>query len=165
MIHSTLRGLAPLTLLALASLVAPATAQHQSVYRLGDLEITEPWTRATPGGAVVAGGFMRIANKGAQPDRLVGGAFSLSKRFEIHEMKMDGGVMQMRPLDKGLEIPAGATVELKPGGYHVMMIDLTAPVRQGAPLRGALQFEKAGKIEIDFMVAPIGASAPPSHGH
>lgn len=159
-----LRGLAPLAFATLA-LAAPAFAQHAMTYKLGNLEIAEPWTRATPGGAVVAGGFMRITNRGAQPDRLIGGAFSLSKKFEVHEMKIENGVMKMRPLDSGLEIAPGATVELKPGGYHVMMIDLTSPIKQGAPVKGALQFEKAGKVEIEFMVAPIGAKGPGAHAH
>lgn len=159
-----LRGLAPLAFVTLA-LVAPALAQHAMTTKVGAIEIAEPWTRATPGGAAVAGGYLRITNTGTAPDRLVGGTFALSKTVEVHEMKMDGGVMQMRRVEAGLEIAPGATVELKPGGYHLMMVGLTAPVKLGAPIRGALQFEEAGRVEIEFAVAPIGAMAPAAHKH
>ncbi|MBK9083513.1 MAG: copper chaperone PCu(A)C [Rhizobiales bacterium] len=147
-----------------AAAPAAAPAADARSYKLGSLEIVGPWTRATPGGATVAGGFMRITNRGATPDRLVGGAFDLSKKFEVHEMTMDNGVMKMRPVEGGLEIKPGATVELKPGSYHVMMIDLTSGIRQGPPVKGALQFEKAGKVDIEFDVAPVGAAAPPAGG-
>ena len=142
---------------------APAPAAARS-YKLGDLQIDAPWTRATPGGATVGGGFMRITNRGTQPDRLLGGSFDLSKKFEVHEMTMDNGVMKMRPVEGGLEIKPGATVELKPGSYHVMMIDLTSGIRQGAPAKGALQFQNAGKVDIEYDVAPVGAAAPPMGG-
>lgn len=145
---------------------APSAAQGRaSQTRIGPLLIEAPWTRATPGGAKVAGGFMRITNTGAEPDRLVGGSFPLAGRFEVHEMAVTNGVMTMRELAAGLEIAPGRTVELKPGGYHVMFMDLREPVRAGAPIRGTLVFARAGTVEIEYQVAPVGARAPGGHNH
>lgn len=127
--------------------------------RVGDLEITAPWSRATPGGAKVAGGFMSITNKGSAPDRLVGGSVEIAGVFEVHEMKMDGNVMRMRALEKGLEIKPGETVELKPGGFHVMFLDLKQPLKAGDTIKGTLVFEKAGKIDVTYSVQAPGAGA------
>ncbi len=134
--------------------------------RLGALVIEAPWTRATPAGAKVGGGYMTITNTGTMPDRLIGGTFPLAGRFEVHEMAVTNGVMTMRELARGLEIAPGQTVELKPGGLHLMFLDLTAQLRQGQPIRGTLVFEKAGTVEIEYQVAPIGARAPAgAHAH
>jgi copper(I)-binding protein len=141
----------------------PAAAA-QSV-KLGALTITAPWTRATPGGAKVAGGFMTITNAGSMPDRLIGGTFPMAGRFEVHEMAVTDGVMRMRELAKGLEIKPGETVELKPGGYHVMFMELKEQIREGQPITGTLVFEKAGTVTISYRVAPIGARAPGAHQH
>jgi hypothetical protein len=145
---------------------ATPPAPSAGAVRVGALAIEAPWTRATPQGARVAGGYMRITNTGTQPDRLIGGSFPLAGRFEVHEMAMANGVMTMRELAKGLEIGPGQTVELKPGGFHVMFMDLREPVRQGAPIQGTLVFERAGTVEITYQVAPVGARAPASgHSH
>lgn len=138
---------------------APAPAGGRS-FKAGAIVVDTPWTRATPKGAQVAGGFMRLTNTGATPDRLMGGSVPFAKRFEIHEMSMADGVMKMRAVEGGLVIAPGATVELKPGSFHVMMLDLAQPVEQGAPLKGVLTFEKAGDVAIEFAVAKIGAAAP-----
>lgn len=144
-----------LTALALLGLsAAPLLAAE---YKAGPLEISQPWSRATPKGAKVAGGYLTITNKGAAPDRLVGGTSPAAGRVEIHEMAMDQGVMKMRPLTRGLEIKPGATVELKPGSYHVMLMDLKQPFEQGQRIKGALMFEKAGRVEIEYAVEAIGA--------
>ncbi len=140
---------------------APATQTGQ-VIRAGDLEITAPWSRATPGGAKVAGGFMRITNRGQSADRLVGGSAEISGVFEVHEMRMDGNVMRMRALEKGLEIKPGETVELKPGSYHVMFIDLKKPLKVGDTVKGTLVFEKAGTVEITYTVQSMSSGG---HGH
>src|SRR5262249_16359064 len=92
-------------------LIALATAASAHDYTVGSLKINHPWSRATPKGASVAGGYMKITNNGATPDRLTGGTTEAAKKFEIHEMSMDGGVMKMRELPNGIEIPPGATVE------------------------------------------------------
>ena len=137
--------------------VSPAFAHD---FTVGSLKIAHPWTRATPKGASVGGGYMKITNTGTAPDRLVGGASDVSTHVEIHEMKMDNGVMKMRPVANGLEIKPGQTVEFMPGGYHVMFMGLKQQLVQGQHLTATLQFEKAGKVDVDFAVEGIGAQSP-----
>jgi len=143
---------------------APAGAQET---KAGDLVITQPWSRATPTGAKVAGGYLTIENKGSAPDRLVGGAGDVAGKLEIHEMAMNNGVMTMRPLDKGLAIEPGKTVKLAPGGYHLMLMDLKNPLKQGEKVPLMLEFEKAGKVTLSLDVQGVGAQAPMDHsgGH
>jgi uncharacterized protein YcnI len=134
------------------------------VYKAGSLTIDAPWARATPGGAKVAGGFMKITNNGKEPDRLIGGTVPFAGRFEMHEMAMDGGVMKMRALSKGLEIKPGETVELKPGGHHLMFMDLKRGLKEGEAVKGTLVFEKAGTVEVEYKVGPIGGGAQKGGG-
>lgn len=122
--------------------------------------IDKPWTRVTPPGAKVAGGFVTITNGGSESDRLVGGSFALSKSVEVHEMSMKDGVMRMQEVSGGLDIAPGATVELKPGSYHLMFIGLTGTPKEGEPVKGTLRFEKAGEVAVEFAVAPLGAKSP-----
>ena len=146
-----------MTRLLLALLLAAlATSGHTQDYKAGSLVITHPWTRATPKGAAVAGGYVKIANTGSTPDRLTGGSADVSGKFEVHEMSMDGGVMKMRELKDGLEIPPGATVELKPGSYHIMMMNLSRPLAKGDKVKASLSFEKAGKVDVEFTVEALG---------
>jgi periplasmic copper chaperone A len=139
-------------------------AQPQSSYTLGSLLIEAPWARATPGGAQVAGGYLRITNKGTETDRLVGGSLPVAAAVEVHEMSMTNGVMKMRKLDKGLEIKPGQTIELKPGSYHLMFTGLREGLKAGQAIKGSLQFEKAGTVEVEYRVAPIGAQSG-GHAH
>lgn len=133
-------------------------------YKLGDLVITSASVRQPPKGARVAGGYMKITNTGKDPDRLIGGGAAFAKRFEVHEMAMEGGVMKMRELPTGLEIRPGATIELKPGGYHLMFMDLTEAPTPGKPTKIKLRFEKAGEIELDMTVTPA-SGADTGHKH
>lgn len=155
----------PLTaaLLAAALLTALGSTAQAREYKLGTLVLASPWSRATPGGAKIGAGFVTIENKGGQPDRLIAGASPIAGKIEIHEMSVERGVMRMRLLPKGLAIPAGGKVELKPGGYHIMFIDLKRPLVKGQAVKATLTFEKAGKIEIELAVEAIGASAPGTH--
>ncbi|MBR0756792.1 copper chaperone PCu(A)C [Bradyrhizobium jicamae] len=146
-----------LSAVAITVLAAPARAED---VKAGDLVITQAWTRATPNGAKIGGGYVTIENKGTTPDRLVGGAGDIAGKVEIHEMAMDNGVMKMRPIDKGLTIEPGKTVKLAPGGYHLMMFDLKAPLKQGDKVPVTLQFEKAGKVSVTLDVQGVGAQAP-----
>ena len=132
----------------------PAQAEDVTV---DGLKISAPWARATPKGASVGGGYMKITNTGTAPDRLVGGTTDISRRFEVHEMKMEGGVMKMRPVANGIEIKPGQTVSLDPSGYHVMFVGLKKPLAQGEPVKATLVFEKAGKVDVTFTVEGIGA--------
>lgn len=148
---------------ALAALLA-APARTEPV-KAGDLVITQAWSRATPSGAKVAGGYLTVENKGTSADRLVGGSGDIAGRIEIHEMAMEGGVMKMRELDKGLVIAPGKTVKLAPGGNHLMLMDLKNPLKQGDKVPLALQFEKAGKVNVSLDVQGVGAKAPGGDDH
>jgi copper(I)-binding protein len=136
-------------------------------YRVGTIEIGNPWTRATPKGSAVAGAYMTISNKGTEADRLLGGSSPVAGQFEVHSMTMEQGVAKMRPVEGGLEVKPGATVELKPGGFHVMLVDLKQPLEKGQKVKATLEFEKAGKVEIEYTVEALGAGAPAMHmqGH
>ena len=138
---------------------APACAEE---VKAGDLVITQAWSRATPGGAKVGGGYLTIENKGSAPDRLIGGSAAVADKIEVHEMAINDGVMTMRQLDKGLVIEAGKTVKLAPGGYHLMLLNLKSPLKQGDKLPVTLEFEKAGKVSLSLDVQGIGAQAPAS---
>ncbi len=139
----------------LSTLAIAAAAAHGS--KVGDLTIGHPWSRATPNGAKIGGGYLSVTNNGSVSDRLLGGSVSLADHVEIHEMKMDGGVMQMRQLSDGIEIKPGETVTFAPGGYHLMFMDLKAPLKEGEMVKGQLKFEKAGIVDVEFKVDAIGA--------
>lgn len=150
---------AALAAVCFAASVSAAVAQNadDKTYTAGTIKIVAPWTRVPPPAATVGGGFMTITNTGTAPDTLIGGTAVVSKKFEVHEMKMDGGVMRMRELKPGLVIKPGETVALKPGGYHVMFIDITSKIEMGKPVKGTLVFEKAGTVEIEYKVEAMGA--------
>ena len=146
-----------------AALFARPAVAHE--FSAGSLKIVHPWARATPKGASIGGGYMKIINNGPTPDRLVGGSSDVSKRVEIHAMSMDNGVMKMRAMPKGLEIKPGATIEFKPGGYHLMFVGLDKPLVQGQQVNATLEFEKAGKVPVSFQIEGIGAqSGGAGHG-
>src|SRR4051794_27951090 len=111
-----IRSLIPALLLATL-----ATAASAEDYKIGDLQISQPWTRATPKGAAVAGGYLKITNTGTTPDRLLGGSSDVAKRFEVHEMSLDNRGLKMREFKSGLEVPPGATLEPKPRSAHLRM--------------------------------------------
>jgi copper(I)-binding protein len=141
-------------------------AQGAPTYRAGSLVIEAPWSRATPGGAKVGGGYLRIVNRGSEPDRLIGGTATVAARVEVHESSIVDGVARMRPVEGGLLIRPGETVELKPGGLHLMLVDLTRPLKEGEAIKGTLVFEKAGTVAIEYRVGGIGAqSAGGGHHH
>jgi periplasmic copper chaperone A len=143
-----------LLVLALGAMTTMAPAQD---FTAGGIKVSRAWTREVPAGAKVAAGFMTITNSGKEADTLIGGSIPLAGKFEVHEMKMDGGIMQMRQLTPGLVLKPGETVVLKPGSFHLMFIDLKQGPKRGTPVKGTLIFEKAGKIEIEYQVQPIGA--------
>src|ERR1700738_844578 len=144
-----------------ALFVAPARAEE---VQLGDLVISQAWSRATPGGAKIGAGYLTIENTGSVADRLMGGSGDVAARIEVHEMAMSNGVMTMRPLDKGLAIEPGKTVKLAPGGYHLMLIDLKNTLKQGDKLPITLEFEKAGKVKLSLDVQGVGAQGPAGAG-
>jgi copper(I)-binding protein len=164
-----------LLLVVLAGLaVGPAFAQQDALHEgcaarqefaLGDLLVTGAFTRAMLPNAPVGGGYMTITNRGSEPDRLIGARTEVTDKVELHDMKVVQGVMEMTPLPDGLEIPAGHTVALAPGGLHMMFIGPRAPFREGECLAVVLQFSRAGELPVMLSVAPVGATAPPDHQH
>ncbi len=148
----------PLGLLAGGTGMASA---HE--FKLGDLEIGHPWSRETPAGAKVAGGYLSVTNHGSEADRLIAVSSTISDKGEIHEMAVNDGVMTMRQLPDGLEIPAGEKVELKPGSYHLMFMGLKSQPKKGEKFAGTLTFEKAGTIEVEFAVDAMGGKTE-DHG-
>jgi len=134
-----------------------ATAAYAQV------EIEQPWARATAPGAKVAGGYMVIRNPSAAPDRMVGASSGAAERVEMHVHVNEGGVMKMREV-KGYDVPAGGSFELKPGGAHLMFMDIRRPFKEGERVTVKLRFEKAGEVSAEFHVGRLGASAPPMRG-
>jgi len=144
--------------LVLASLVGLAAfAANAGDYKAGTIEIANPWSRATPKGAAVAGGYMKVTNTGTEPDRLTGGSSDIGT-FQLHEMKMENGVAKMRPLTNGLEIKPGQAVDLAPSAIHIMFVNLKRPLAAGDHIKTTLMFEKAGAVEVEYDVLAMGAT-------
>lgn len=142
------------SLLALSLIALAASAHADQAFAdvtVGSLTLDHGYARATLPGATVAAGFVTIHNAGPD-DRLTGGSAPFAATVEVHEMTLQGDVMKMRPLPDGLTIPADATVEMKPGGYHLMFIGLKAPLREGAAVSVTLTFDHAGQVDITLPV-------------
>ena len=139
--------------LALSLIAAPALAQD---IKAGDLTIEKPWARATPKGADVGAAYLEIRNGGGEADKLTGGSADFAN-VEIHQMSMQGNVMQMREVKDGLAIPAHGDVKLAPGGYHIMLMGLKAPLKQGDSFPLTLRFEHAAPMTVTVNVEAIGA--------
>jgi uncharacterized protein YcnI len=131
-----------------------------SVVLAGDLEISGYWAKAMLPGQPAGGGYLTIANKGASADRLVSVSSPAAGMTEIHMMEIVNDVMNMRPVEGGVEIAPGATVELKPGGMHVMFMQVKEPFREGTTVPLTLEFEKAGKVELAL---PVQKAAGDDH--
>ena len=151
---SALAGLA----LGFAALFADA---HQ--FKLGAITIGHPYARATAAGQPIGSGYLSFANAGPA-DKLVAISADVSKSVELHTMTMEGDVMRMRQVD-AIELAAGQTVELKPGGYHVMFVGLKAPLKAGDKFPAKLKFEKAGEVEVTFNVEAPAAAGAAEHKH
>ena len=126
------------------------------------VEIHDAWSRATPPGAKVGAGYMTIRNKGAAADRLVGASSPAAARVETHVMDKQGEIMRMREV-KGYDVPANGSFELKPGGPHLMLVDIKRPLKAGERIPIVLRFQNAGEIKADFEVKALGAQK--AHGH
>ncbi len=148
---------------ALALLAGSALMASAHEFKVGDLTIGHPWSRATPGGAKIGGGYLTITNNGSTPDRLVSVSIpaTVADHVEIHEMAMTkDNVMTMRKLDSGVAVAPGQTVAFAPGSYHLMLVDLKAQLKEGDRIKATLTFEKAGPVEVTINVEGIGAQHP-----
>lgn len=141
-----------------------AAAGDKDVVTAGDLEIGAAWARAMLPGQKAAGAYLTVTNKGAEADRLVGGASPKAGKVEVHTMEVVNDVMTMRPVEGGLEIPAGGAVELKPGSFHVMFMDVNAPFAEGETVPVTLRFEKAGDVELALPVRTVKGAGGQDHG-
>jgi len=129
------------------------------------IQIDKPWSRATVPGAKVAGGYMLIRNAGAAADRLLSASSPAAAKVELHVHINDNGVMKMREV-QGYDVPAKGSFELKPGGAHLMFIDIKRPFKDGEKLPVKLKFEKAGELNAEFQVGQPGSGAPAAaHKH
>jgi copper(I)-binding protein len=147
----------------LASVFMTSVAFASSEVKVGNLKIENPQARATVPAQKMSGGFLKIENKGGA-DKLLSASSPASKSMELHTMTMDGNVMKMREV-KAIDIPANGTVELKPGGLHLMFIDLKSQLKPGLSVPVKLKFEKAGEVEVKFKVGGFPAHGEPAHDH
>ena len=157
-------------LLTMLLISAPLSAAHHGGARqegmagqASSIEVAHPWARATPPGAGAGGGFVTLTNHGDGDDMLLGATSPITERVEIHIMEMDGDVMRMVPLPGGIELPAGESVTLAPGGLHLMLMELGSPIVEGAPAPVTLEFQHAEPMKIELQVLPVGASPEGSH--
>ena len=135
---------------------APAASEAAT----SQIAITAPWSRETAEGQDAGGAFMTITNSGTASDRLTGGSTPVAGEVQIHTVDMTDGVMRMRQLEDGLDIPAGESVALKPGSFHIMLMGLKRPLQRGESVPLTLTFEQAGPVEVALAVQPVGAQGP-----
>lgn len=151
------------SVLFVSSCLALPGSALADAFKVGTIEIDHLYSRAMLPGAKVGGGYLNITNNGAD-DRLVSATAERAGTVQLHEMKMDGGIMVMRELKDGIAVPARSTVELKPGGYHVMFMKVSDGFKEGEEISATLTFEKAGSVEVEFKVGPAaGSAAAASH--
>ena len=128
---------------------------HAQNAKVGSVQIENAYTRSTVPGQMAAGGFMKVENKGGV-DLLVSASSPVAGEVQLHEMAMEGNVMKMRQV-KDIPVPAGGAVELKPGGMHLMFMNIKAPLAAGETVPVKLKFAKAGEVEVKFPVNAMGA--------
>lgn len=133
-------------------------------FRRGDVVVTTPWARATPGPITIGSAYMTLTNRGTAPDRLIGARTDVAERVEVHTTMSQDGMMQMRPVDS-VALPPGQTVRFEPMGLHFMLVNLKAPLKEGTRFPLQVTFERAGVLEIEVAVGAVGASESPGHGN
>ena len=157
--------LARILVVALASLATVFVSAHD--YATGDIKVAHPYTRSTPPGAKTAGAYLSIDNRGKVAERLMRASSPAAGMVELHSMSMDGNIMRMRAIP-AIELPAGKTVALAPGGLHLMLQDLKRPLKKGERIPVTLTFERSGDLKVELSVedpvdAGKGAAAHASH--
>ena len=138
--------------------VQQAAGSAAKDYTVGELVVSNPWARATPNGAKVGGGYVKITNNDHHPDKLIAATFERAGSTSLHEMKMEGDVMKMGEMSGGVEIAPHGTLTLEPGKFHLMLMDLKAALKEGDRIKGSLTFQKAGKLDVEFVVKGMGAT-------
>jgi len=122
------------------------------------------WARATPPGAKIAAGYLTIRNTAGSADRLLGIASPGAEKVQMHITVKDGDIFRMREV-RSYDIPANGSLELKPGGGHLMFVNIKAPLKEGDKVPATLRFERAGEMKVEFHVGSLGAAAPRAHSH
>ena len=154
------------TLLSCTLLMTACSASSaDNTHDIGKLRVSDVWAKATPPQARVAGGYLSVQNRGDAADKLLRVESAAAASVEIHEMSDVGGVARMREVTNGVELPAGSTTTLKPGGYHLMFIEPKQPFVEGQTIKATLVFEKAGSLPVVFDVRPRAASGSSGHDH
>ncbi|QPN33427.1 copper chaperone PCu(A)C [Diaphorobacter sp. JS3051] len=153
------RRLSPL--LTLGLVLAAATGAWAQNYQLGPIRIDKPWTRATPPAVPTGAGYLSLTNEGREADRLIEVTSPIAGRAEIHTMETADDVARMRWQKDGVALPPGQTIEFKPGSTHIMFLDLAQPIRPGTRVPLTLVLERAGKVEIELVAAPMGTTSAP----
>jgi periplasmic copper chaperone A len=153
-----LRSIVFATLLLAASMAA-SLAQSTAPSPSAPIAVENPWARATPGNSKTGAAYMTVIDRGSAPDRLVGVSSPVAARAQLHTASNENGVMKMRQVD-GIPLEPGKPIELKPGGYHVMLVDLKQPLKEGDRFPLTLTFEKAGSVAVTVTVQKAGAGAP-----
>jgi copper(I)-binding protein len=148
------------SLILAAALALTTVAAHAA-----DVVAENGWSRATAAGQSVGAGFLTLRNNGAAADKLVAASSDVAAKVELHQHVNENGVMKMRAVEGGIEVPANGSVTLQPGGYHLMLMGLKAPLAQGQHVPVTLTFEKAGTVVTHLMVAGPGAKGAPAHDH
>jgi copper(I)-binding protein len=149
------------SLLAGLGLACACAASWAQTYTVGELAVDHPYARATGTGQPAGGAYLRVANRGARPDRLVSASADVSKTVELHQMQMQGDVMRMRQVE-AVDIPPNQVTELRPGGLHIMLMGLKRPLKEGERFPMTLKFEKAGEVKVDMVVEAV-KSEPMKH--
>jgi copper(I)-binding protein len=135
----------------------PALSQQGFEKEKNTVEIDDAWSRATAPGTTLAAGYMTVRNMSDDRDRLLGASSPLVRKVETHVTLKDGNMMRMREVP-GYDVPGRGRVELKPGGAHLMLIDIKRPFKEGDRIPLTLRFEKAGEVKIELEVRAAGTS-------
>jgi copper(I)-binding protein len=154
-----MRLVLPAATAALLTLVSAISFARAAEATAGDLAISSAWARATPPGAETGAVYLTIENHGEADDRIVSAASPVARSVEPHQAIEEDGMVKMRPLTDPL-VPAGGKLEMQPGGTHMMLVGLSAPLRAGERIPLTLVFEAAGAVTLDLQIAPLGADAP-----
>jgi copper(I)-binding protein len=125
-----------------------------------DVRFSDAWARETNSGQTSTAAYMILKNEGAGDDRLVSVSAQPPAMAMLHSSESSDAVARMRPLDSGVAVPAGATIELKPGGTHVMVTGLRAPLNVGDTLKLTMRFEKSAEQSVDVRVTPAFGPGP-----
>lgn len=151
---------APLAAVPLAAIVASLALTHALAQqpRPPSVQAYDVWARATPPGASTAAVYMTLTS--SEGDRLTSASSPTAGKAQVHEMRMEGNIMRMRPVPDGLPLPTGKPVTLAPGGYHLMLEQLKAPLKAGEAVPVHLTFQKAPPLDVIAQVQPIGAAGP-----